>query len=233
MSNLNSVQSQAHKPALNQAGINRLIQVLASTALIVAAMLLLAGRLDWMPAWVFLALSIFSFATAGLYVLRKNPDVVNERGRGLQGSKTWDRILVSVYAVFMFGVYIVAALDAGRFQWSVMPTGVQAFGGVLFVLSMFLIYWAMLSNTFLAMSVRIQDERGHQTVSSGPYRYVRHPMYVGTLLEYVATALLLGSWLALVPFVCMGALLVLRTWFEDKTLQSELPGYADYARQVR
>jgi protein-S-isoprenylcysteine O-methyltransferase Ste14 len=93
-------------------------------------------------------------------------------------------------------------------------------------------YWAMLANTFLAMVVRIQDERGHQTVSSGPYRYVRHPMYVGILASYGATPLLLGSWLALIPFAIMGALLLLRTSLEDKTLQAELPGYAEYAQRV-
>jgi protein-S-isoprenylcysteine O-methyltransferase Ste14 len=201
--------------------------------LIGVLMFLSAGRLDWIPAWVFLALSSLSFLTAGLYVMWKNPDVVNERGKGAQGAKMWDRVLVSFYAMFMFLIYIVAGLDAGRFQWSMMPLAVQVLGGSLFVLGMLLMYWAMLSNTFLSMVVRIQEERGHQTVSSGPYRYVRHPMYVGILVSYGATPLLLGSWLALIPFAIMGALLVLRTSLEDKTLQAELSGYAEYAERVR
>jgi protein-S-isoprenylcysteine O-methyltransferase Ste14 len=233
MSNLNSAQSETRKPALNQSGINRLIQVLGSTALVAALLFVSAGRLDWMSAWVFLALSMLIFVVAGLYIVRKNPDVVNERGKGAQGAKTWDRILVSVYAVFLFLIYIVAGLDAGRFQWTMMPLAVQVLGGIGFVLGTLLVYWAMLANTFLAQVVRIQAERGHQTVSSGPYRYVRHPMYVGIFVSYGATPLLLGSWFALIPFAVMGALLVLRTALEDKTLQAELPGYAEYARRVR
>ena len=233
MSNLNSMRSQAHKPALNQAGINRLIQVLGSTALIGALMFLCAGRLDWMSAWVFLGLSTVVFLTAGVYVVRKNPDVVNERGKGGEGAKTWDRILTTVYAVFMFAIYIVAGIDAGRFQWSAMPLAVQILGSIGFVLGMVWMYWAMLANTFLAMVVRIQEERGHSTVSSGPYRYVRHPMYIGILVSYGSTPLLLGSWFALIPFAIMGALLVLRTALEDRTLQNELPGYAEYAQRVR
>jgi protein-S-isoprenylcysteine O-methyltransferase Ste14 len=114
-----------------------------------------------------------------------------------------------------------------------MPAAVQVLGGIGFVPGMVLVYWAMLANPFLAQVVRIQSERGHQTVSSGPYRYVRHPMYVGILVSYGSTPLLLGSWLALVPFAIMGALLVLRTALEDKTLQAELDGYKEYAQRVR
>ncbi|MBI5035307.1 MAG: isoprenylcysteine carboxylmethyltransferase family protein [Chloroflexi bacterium] len=231
MSNLNSLQTGTHQ--LNQAGINRLIQIVVSTVLIGALMFLSAGRIDWMSAWIFLVLSMMVFLKAGFYVVRKNPDVVNERGKGAEGAKTWDRILTSVYAVFLFAMYIVAGIDAGRFQWSIMPVTVQVMGGIGFVLGMLWMYWAMLSNTFLSQVVRIQTERGHTTVTSGPYRFVRHPMYVGILVSYGSTPLLLGSWLALIPYAIMGALLVVRTALEDRTLQKELPGYAEYAQHVR
>ena len=233
MSNSNSMQSQAQKSGLNQAGMNRLIQVLASTVLIGVLLFVCAGRLDWMSAWVFLGLSTFIFIVVGICVVRKNPDVVNERAKGAEGAKTWDRILTSVYAVFLFGIYIVAGLDAGRFQWSLMPLWVQVVAGIAFALGMLWMYWAMLSNPFLSQVVRIQSERGHTTVSTGPYRFVRHPMYVGILISYGSTPLLLGSWLALVPFAVMGTLLVIRTALEDKTLHAELPGYVEYAGRVR
>ncbi|MEW5719963.1 MAG: isoprenylcysteine carboxylmethyltransferase family protein, partial [Chloroflexota bacterium] len=145
----------------------------------------------------------------------------------------WDRVLTSIYAIFLFAIYIVAGLDAGRFQWSATPLAVQVVGGIGFVLGSVLVYWAMLANPFLAQVVRIQTERAHQTVSSGPYRYVRHPMYAGILVSYGATPLLLGSWFALAPFAVMAVLLVVRTALEDKTLQAELPGYAEYAQRVR
>jgi protein-S-isoprenylcysteine O-methyltransferase Ste14 len=233
MSNVNSMQSQVQKPGLNRAGINRLIQVLGSTALIGVLLFVCAGRLDWTAAWIFLGLSMLIFLTVGLYVVRKNPDVVNERGKGAQGAITWDRILTAVYAIFLFAMYIVAGIDAGRFQWSVMPVTVQILGGIGFVLGSIWIYWAMLANAFLSQVVRVQTERGHTTVTSGPYRFVRHPMYAGILVSYGSTPLLLGSWYALLPFGMMGALLVLRTALEDKTLHAELPGYVEYAQRVR
>ena len=229
----NSMQSQAQKPALNQAGINRLIQVLGSSALIGAIMFVCAGRLDWMAAWVFLGLSVLVFLTAGVYVVRKNPDAVNERGKGTRGAKTWDRLLLPFYSVAIFAIYIVAGLDAGRFQWSVMPVWVQILGGIGFVLGMLWMYWAMLANPFLSQVVRIQSERGHTTITSGPYRFVRHPMYAGIYVSYGATPLLLGSWYALIPFALMGILLIVRTSREDKTLHAELPCYVEYAQRVR
>ena len=120
MSNLNPAPSGASQPTLNQAGINRVRQVLVTTVLIGALLFVSAGRLDWLSAWVLLALVILTLITAGIYLVRKSPDVMNERGKGVAGGKTWDRVLAPVCSVFVFVIYVVAGFDAGRFQWSVM-----------------------------------------------------------------------------------------------------------------
>jgi protein-S-isoprenylcysteine O-methyltransferase Ste14 len=124
-------------------------------------------------------------------------------------------------------------LDAGRLGWSTMPIAVQIVGYIAFVLSMAVTFWAMATNPFLSTIVRIQDDRGQYVVTTGPYRYVRHPMYAMMFLMWPGTALLLGSWWALLPAVVIVIIFVIRTALEDRTLQAELPGYVDYTQHTR
>jgi len=93
--------------------------------------------------------------------------------------------------------------------------------------------WAMSANAYLSTMVRIQDDRGHQVVTTGPYRYVRHPMYVGTIFFGLCMPLFLGSWWTFVPCGLIVILFIIRTALEDRTLRDELPGYAEYAERVR
>jgi protein-S-isoprenylcysteine O-methyltransferase Ste14 len=104
---------------------------------------------------------------------------------------------------------------------------------VVMALGYALFLWAMASNAFFAEGVRIQRERGHTVTAGGPYRYVRHPGYVGAILSQAATPFLLGSAWALIPTAASAALYVARTYLEDKTLREELPGYKEYAQQIR
>lgn len=232
MSNM-TLQTNAQKGKLNQNGINRIGQIFVTIALIGAVLFLSAGRLDWIAAWVFIGLYVLAILTAGVWVMRHNPDLVNERGRVAENTKSWDKVIGVIYMIAMLAMFIVAGLDAGRFGWSVMPFAVQVMGVIGFIGSMAIIYWVMLSNPFLSGVVRIQDDRGHKTVTTGPYRLVRHPMYVGMMIFFVAIPLILGSTWALIPSLVMIVAFVVRTALEDRTLQKELPGYAEYAQRVR
>ncbi len=233
MSNLNSMPTNARQNALDRSGINRLIQVFGSMAVMGVVLFLAAGRLDWTAAWVYLVLNVLIVATIGLYVARRNPDLINERGRIGQSAENWDKVLMSFYTLMLFVLLVVAGLDAVRFGWTIMHVAVQAIGVVGLFLSMGITYWAMLSNPFLSTVVRIQDDRGHQVATTGPYRLVRHPMYVGVILLWLSTALILGSWWALVPALIIAVIFIARTALEDRMLQAELPGYAEYAQRVR
>lgn len=95
------------------------------------------------------------------------------------------------------------------------------------------VVWATASNAFFSQIVRVQTERGHTVVTGGPYYYVRHPAYIGAIVFELAAPILLASWPAGIPSLLAVILLVLRTALEDRALQAELAGYADYARQVR
>jgi protein-S-isoprenylcysteine O-methyltransferase Ste14 len=230
---MSNVMQSNVKPTLNRAGINRLIQVFSSMVIMGIVLFLTAGRLDWIAAWVYLGLNLLIVATIGLYVARRNPDLINERGRIGQSAKSWDKVVMILYTLTMFVLMVVAGLDAVRFRWTTMHVSVQAIGVIGLFLAMGITYWAMLSNPFLSTVVRIQDDRGHQVVTTGPYHWVRHPMYVGVILLWLSTALILGSWWALVPGLIIAIIFIVRTMLEDQTLQQELPGYREYAERVR
>lgn len=217
---------------MDRYGIGRIVTVLGSTLLFGAILLGCAGRWNWPEAWILLAISLGGILANGLWSIRHNPEMLNERGRMGRNAKSWDKVIGLLYTLFLIAIYILSGLDA-RFGWSGVPAWVKVVGGICLVLSFALTFWVMTVNTFLSTFVRIQAERGHTTVSSGPYRYVRHPMYVGILLMSLGMPLLLGSWWALIPGGSNMILFFIRTALEDRTLQAELPGYKEYVDLVR
>ncbi len=233
MTTLQQTQPETRKPRLERSGINRLIQIFVSILLMGLMLFLSAGRLDWPAAWIFLGTYALVILTLGVWVTRKHPDVVNERGKIAHNAKSWDKVLMTIYSVMILVLFAVAGLDAGRFGWSVMPLALQVIGYIALIFAMAVTYWAMAVNPFLSTIVRIQDDRGHYVVTSGPYRYVRHPMYAMILLMYPGIALELGSWLALIPAAVIVIVFVIRTALEDRTLQAELPGYTEFAQHTR
>jgi len=224
------------KGDLSRPGRMLLKRIIAVFAVILVLDLLLfvpAGRLDWPAAW---ALSLLYGAFLLAYIIwgtLKAPDLLRERSRVAENVKIWDKVIMSIYTVLLVVIPVLAGLDIGRVQWSQMPVVVQPAALVGLMLAGGLIFWTILANAYLGRMVRIQEDRGHQVATGGPYGYVRHPMYVGIILLFPCMALFLGSWWALVPALMVSGLMVIRTALEDRTLRAELPGYADYARQVR
>jgi protein-S-isoprenylcysteine O-methyltransferase Ste14 len=211
------------------------IQLLFFIVFIPCLPLLVSGRWDWWEAWVYANLSILAFAISRTLVARRYPDLVAERARFMQheNAKPWDRRLVPLLGLGGALVLLVAGLDE-RFGWS------PAFGWQVKTLSLVMILagyalssYALIENRFFSGMVRIQTERGHQVVSTGPYCWMRHPGYAGGLLSYLATPFLLDSPWAFLPTLLTLVLLVVRTALEDRVLQDELDGYRDYARRVR
>jgi protein-S-isoprenylcysteine O-methyltransferase Ste14 len=193
-----------------------------------------AGRLDWWSAWAALAVMAVWTAAMAIIVLHYNPDLLAERLGPRQGEKRWDAAIVPLMGLVTLVRYILAGLDQ-RYDWTGdLPVAVQLAALALCALGYDVLFvWATAANTFFSRIVRIQPERGHTVVTGGPYRYVRHPAYAGAILYELAVPFLLASWPALVASGLSALLLVLRTALEDRTLQAELTGYADYARQVR
>ena len=192
-----------------------------------------AGQIDWWPAWASLAvMSAWIMATA-IVILRSNPDLIAERLGPRKGAKSWDIALMSLLGLTQLARYIIAGIDQ-RFGWTGgFPLAAQIPALIVCVLGYALVVWATASNAFFSQIVRINYERGHTVATGGPYRYVRHPAYLGAILYELAVSVLLASWWALIPSGLNVILLILRTALEDNTLQGELTGYVDYAREVR
>jgi len=192
-----------------------------------------AGRLDWWPAWAAIAVMLAWIVATAIVILRSNPDLLAERLGPRQGAKPWDTAILSLLGLTQLARYILAGLDQ-RYGWTGgFPLAVQIAALVVCILGYALVVWATASNPFFSQVVRIQSERGHAVAAGGPYRFVRHPAYAGAILYELAVPFLLASWWALTASGLGVILLLLRTALEDRTLQAELAGYADYARQTR
>jgi protein-S-isoprenylcysteine O-methyltransferase Ste14 len=148
-------------------------------------------------------------------------------------TKPFDKVFLATYMPFVVTQPAVAGMDAVRFHWSSLPFGCVYIGAALYLLAMALIAWVLCTNPYAETSVRIQRDRGHTVITTGPYRFVRHPMYVGAILMYVTTPLVWGSLWALAVGGVIAVLFLVRTALEDKTLRRELPGYEDYASRTR
>lgn len=212
-----------------------LIQLLIVVVIIPLLPLLISWRWDWWEAWVNALICIGGFIISRVLAARKNPGLLTERSKMMQheGIKPWDKILAPLVGIGSGFVLLVAGLD-GLFRWSPvfnLPVKLIAIG-VIFA-GFALGSWALFENRFFSGVVRIQKDRGHHVISTGPYAWVRHPGYVGAIITYIAMPFLLDSVWALLPAILISAALVIRTALEDRTLQAELPGYAEYAHQVR
>ena len=142
-------------------------------------------------------------------------------------------VILSIYSLLLIILPTIAGLDF-RYSWSgETATAVHLFGIVLFMLGFIPLAWGMAANKFFEPTVRIQTERGHTVADNGPYRYVRHPGYLGIILHFLAVPFALGTWVALIPALLGAGIYVLRTSLEDKTLRQELPGYAEFAQRTR
>jgi protein-S-isoprenylcysteine O-methyltransferase Ste14 len=202
-------------------------------ALIAAILFLAAGRLNWMWAWVYLGVCLVSVLINASIMLRTSPETIAERGRP-QETKDWDKVVGGLWSVAIyFALPLVAGLDV-RFGWT-RDLGVawHIAGVVVLAAGLGFSAWAMIANAYFSTAVRIQSDRGHTVCSTGPYQFVRHPGYVGFVLQSMSVPFLLGSLWALIPGITATVLMIIRTSLEDRTLQAELPGYQDYLQKVR
>ena len=211
----------------------RLGQIVIGFIFEAVVLFLAAGTLNWVWAWVFLGIYIISVSINSAFMMRTSPETIAERGRPGE-MKDWDKVVSGLWSVAQFLLLpAVAGLDV-RFGWTQgLSTAWHITGIVVFAAGLGLFGWAMITNAYFSTAVRIQSERGQTVCRSGPYRFVRHPGYVGTILQSIGIPFLLGSWWALIAGITAVALIILRTAFEDRTLLTELPGYQDFAKEIR
>jgi protein-S-isoprenylcysteine O-methyltransferase Ste14 len=187
-----------------------------------------AGRWNLPVVWALLGVVA---ATSVLLAVLIDSSLVRERIQPGPGNR--DRISRPVTILLLLAHWILAGLDVGRFHWSEIPRPLQIAGVAGYALSMGFLLWAVRMNPFYSSVVRIQTERGHHAIVNGPYGIVRHPGYAATLAGLVGGGLALGSWMAMIPVAAIVAVFTRRTLLEDRMLQADLPGYAEYAQKVR
>lgn len=224
-----SAQPRQGAPALKP-----LLRLPLAIGLYAAALLVPAGDWRWTAAWVYLGVTVAALAGYALVVIFLQPGLIAERTKPPETAKRWDRPLAAIVGFLGPLVTLVLAGLDHRHGWSVpIPTAIRGFGCVLLVSGCALANFAVARNPFFSAVVRIQSERGHRVVDSGPYAFVRHPGYLASLITYLGGPLLLGTSWAFVPSAIVGALVIIRTGIEDRTLRRELDGYARYAQRVR
>jgi len=197
--------------------------------------LLISQQWGWWQAWVYAVVTIAAFVVSRALAGRRNPELLAERSRFMQQEDTqpWDRVLAPLAGLGGASIPLVAGLDARLGPPAGFSLAAELTALALLIGGYLLASYALTENAYFSGMVRIQTDRGQQVVSSGPYRWVRHPGYAGALLAYLATPFLLDSPWALLPALLLTVVLVIRTRLEDRILHAELPGYAAYAQRVR
>jgi protein-S-isoprenylcysteine O-methyltransferase Ste14 len=194
-----------------------------------------AGTVRWPAAWEFLGIFLAGTLVITAMLARRDPALLAERMKPLlqRGQPLWDKLLLGALAIAFVAWLPLMAIDARRFVWSHVPAWLQALGAAGVTAMFAMCYFVFRENAFLAPVVKLDADRGHRVIATGPYATVRHPMYAAALLFFVSAPLLLGSWWGLVGAVPLAGLLVARTSLEDRFLRRSLAGYAEYAARVR
>jgi len=231
-----SINSVAAKESLglDRYGRRGLYIGVISIVLVLAILLVSAGTIKWINAWVMAGLYLVLTVIYSVVMIRKNPELLNERGKFMKvGTKTFDKFFYAFWRPLSVAALIIAGFDRVRYGWSHMSFALNILGLTLLVLGVALPLWAMAVNTHFEATVRIQADRGHQVCMTGPYKSVRHPGYVGAILTTLGMPLILDSWWAFIPSVPIVFLFIFRTAMEDRTLTKELSGYKEYTEVTR
>lgn len=204
-----------------------------STAIFGLLLFASAGRVVWPRAWAYLGVVLLGELLTAAILAAVNPVLLERRGRMGPGVKSYDRVFLAIWLVLAFAAPLVAGLDVGRNGDARVPLAGMYVGLVVMMLAYLLGAWAMAVNPHFELLVRIQTDRGHRVISSGPYRIVRHPGYLAAIVGALTAPLILGSLWAFAPVAAAALLFTVRAALEDRTLREELAGYREYASRTR
>ena len=192
-----------------------------------------AGRIYYWQGLIYVIIGLL-MGLLNYTVLRIDPELLKERSKPGEGTKTWDKAILGLSFLLTISMYITAGLDSGRYHWSPDFHWSLCLLGIILTMSgqlLFLI--AQKQNKFFSSTVRIQTDREHVVCETGLYKNVRHPAYLGSIIQALGFPLLLGSLWSIIPIVLLIILTIIRTNLEDKTLKIELKGYTEYSNKTR
>jgi protein-S-isoprenylcysteine O-methyltransferase Ste14 len=221
----------ADHPSKKKMGARSIISLLLSLIVSPLALFLAAGTIHWVMGWISIGVIYGGSILSRVIMAVKNPDLIKERATGMDSkdSKAFDRWLVPIIGIFgPMLTFIIAGLNK-RFGWLPEVSFTLEIAGVVGLILAFLITtWAMVVNRYFSSVVRIQTDRQQRVIMEGPYRIVRHPTYAASVIGSIMMPFMLGSYWAIIPGLLTSAAIFVRTGYEDRTLQAELPGYTEY-----
>jgi len=214
--------------------IRVLLRIVTLTLILAALLFGSAGTLKWPEAWIFLAIVLAISIPSSLALKRRDPQLFRDRmGYDKKKPETYDKFILSFYTLFILILFLVPGLDAVRFTWSFVPFYFKVVGFALLFVAFFVMAAVIKANPYLSSIVEVREDKGQKLITTGPYRYVRHPWYVGIIIWFYSIPLALGSWYDLIPAVCLTIIIIIRTKIEDRVMHRDLPGYGDYAQKTR
>jgi len=228
-----SAEKPGTKPAATGSAGKTIIKLLLFILILEGVFYLTSGKIDWVMGWILIGTYLFCLAINALVLLKTNPELLAERTQYQFHHIGWDKKVVTGLGIFWAIGFILPGLDY-RYGWSPeIDFAPRIIALLIMMLGNFIFLWAMSVNKFFTHAVCIQKEMGHTAITTGPYRYVRHPGYVGWILTNIAPAVILGSLWALIPMGLAAFMMIVRTALEDRMLRRELEGYEEYAARVR
>ncbi len=210
------------------------LRIVGIWVVLAGLIVVLVRQSGWTLGWIYVGMFGAGHGIFSVCLLLWNPAVLVRRMGFRSGTKTWDQVFIAVFLPTLFALFFVAVNEFDTPAGELGTPGMAwLIGLALYVSGWTLFIWASLANPFFEKTVRIQTDQGHHVIDRGPYACIRHPGYVGLITTFLATPLLLfSSWICVLSLIT-ALLLVIRTALEDRTLQEELPGYAEYATKVR
>ena len=213
--------------------IGYLIKLLIGTFVFFAILFISAGRIVYWQGLIYVIIGLI-MGLLNYTVLRIDSELLNERSKPGEGTKKWDKTILGLSFLITISMYITAGLDSGRYHWSPdFHWSICLLGIILTILGQLLFLIAQKQNKFFSSTVRIQTNREHIVCETGLYKFVRHPAYLGSIIQALGFPLLFGSLWSIIPICIMIILLITRTNLEDKTLKNELKGYLEYSNKTR
>ncbi len=209
-----------------------LLTVPLATFFVGIILFLLAGTIIWLEAWIYLAIFFAFMLSMILYFGIKSPETLLTRGKAMPKEK-WDKILTPLYSISFMLLFIIPPFDAIRFQWFPIPFWIEIIGAFGTAISFLIILLVMKENAFASKAVIIHEDKGHEVITTGPYKIIRHPMYAGFFIMAISTPICLGSLFTLIPAVISIGLISIRIHYEDKLLHEKLKGYKEYAQKTK
>jgi protein-S-isoprenylcysteine O-methyltransferase Ste14 len=210
-----------------------LIKLFIGTFIFFAVIFISAGRIVYWQGLIYVIIGLIMFLL-NYTVLRIDPELLKERSKPGEGTKKWDKTILGLSFLITISMYVTAGLDSGRYHWSpAFHWSLCLIGIVLTVTGQLLFLIAQKQNKFFSSTVRIQTNREHTVCETGLYKVVRHPAYMGSIIQLLGFPLLFGSLWSIIPICLSIILLITRTYLEDKTLKNELKGYPEYSNKTR